>query len=190
MALTNSKASNERFTIEARVGGGASGDIFKAIDAESGCEVALKLLRHTSTPSEKARFRREIQVISEQRHPNIVNYVAHGEWSDGRLYLAMEWLDGEDLAKRTRHAPLGMRDATEVVRRAAQALAAIHARGIVHRDVKPENLLISKYRAIFHQTNHKQIWNAQTLRFRLCEAASIIGRRHDRLCRHTLVPFA
>ena len=76
----------------------------------------------------------------------IVNFVDHGEWSDGRLFLAMEWLEGEDLAQRQKRLPLGMQDSVEVVRRVAQALAAIHSRGIVHRDMKLSNMFLVKGR--------------------------------------------
>jgi eukaryotic-like serine/threonine-protein kinase len=141
-----SSQPSDRFVIESRVGGGASGDIFKAIDSTTGVVVALKVLRHTASPMERARFEREVQVIAELRHPNIVEYVSHGARPDGRLFMAMEWLEGEDLAKRQRRAPLGTRDAVEVVRRAAQALAAIHARGIVHRDLKLSNLFLVRGR--------------------------------------------
>lgn len=138
----SSTQAQGRFTIEDRVGGGASGDIFRARDERTGEIVALKVLRQTATEGEMARFKREIAVIADLRHPNIVDYVSHGTWSDGRLFLAMEWLDGEDLSKRQRRAPLGTRDAVEVIRRAAQALAAIHSRGIVHRDLKLSNLFL------------------------------------------------
>lgn len=141
-----SSQPSDRFAIESRVGGGASGDIFKAIDNATGQTVALKVLRHTASPMERARFEREVQVIAELRHPNIVEYVSHGARPDGRLFMAMEWLEGEDLAKRQRRAPLGTRDAVEVVRRAAQALAAIHARGVVHRDLKLSNLFLVRGR--------------------------------------------
>jgi tetratricopeptide (TPR) repeat protein len=141
-----SERADERFAIDARVGGGAGGDIFKGTDRQTEKPIALKFLRTTASTGEAARFKREIGVVAELRHPNIVDYVAHGTWPDGRLFLAMEWLEGEDLAKRTRRQPLGMRDAVEVVRRAAQALAAIHARGIVHRDLKLSNIFLVKGR--------------------------------------------
>lgn len=143
---TGSSQPSDRFAIDSRIGGGAAGDIYKATDAETGQLVAVKLLRHTATRSEQARFHREIAVVRDLGHPNIVNYVAHGEWPDGRIYLAMEYLDGEDLAQRQRRQPLGMQDSVEVVRRAAQALAAIHSRGIVHRDLKLSNMFLVKGR--------------------------------------------
>ena len=137
---------SDRFVIESRVGGGASGDIFRAIDQTTNTPIALKVLRKTAGQGDVARFKREISVIADLRHPNIVDYISHGTWTDGRLFLAMEWLDGEDLAKRQRRSPLGTRDAVEVVRRAAQALAAIHSRNIVHRDLKLSNMFLVKGR--------------------------------------------
>jgi serine/threonine protein kinase len=135
-------ASPDRFAIEGRAGGGGMGDVYRAVDRETGRLVAVKLLRATAPRVEQLRFAREIKVIAELRHPNIVEYVAHGTWADGRMFYAMEWLDGEDLSQRQRRAPLGLREAVEVVRRSAAAMAAIHARGVVHRDLKLANIFL------------------------------------------------
>lgn len=138
--------AEQRFEIEHRAGGGASGEIFRALDRVTGQPAAIKFLRATASDEEAIRFKREVAVLAELRHPNIVEYLGHGVGSDGRPYLAMEWLDGEDLGKRTRRQPLGMRDSVELVRRAAQALAAVHARGVVHRDLKLANIYLVKGR--------------------------------------------
>src|SRR5215510_2978859 len=122
------------------------GDIYKGLDRETNTEVAVKLLRATATPLEKIRFGREIAILADLRHPNIVQYIAHGTWHDGRLFFAMEWLDGEDLAQRQRRSPLGMRDAVEVVRRSVAAMAAVHARGVIHRDLKLSNIFLVRGR--------------------------------------------
>jgi tetratricopeptide (TPR) repeat protein len=122
------------------------GDIFKGIDQETGEPVAIKLLRTGASAHDRARFGRELAILADLRHPNIVQYIAHGTWHDGRLFFAMEWLDGEDLSQRQRRAPLGMRDAVEVVRRAAAAMAAVHARGVVHRDLKLSNIYLVRER--------------------------------------------
>ncbi len=140
--LSELSTPNERFSLEARAGGGGMGDVFRGVDQETGQPVAVKLLRPTASAAEKVRFQREIAILADLRHPNIVQYIAHGTWDDGRLYFAMEWLDGEDLAQRQRRAPLGMRDAVEVVRRSAAAMAAVHARGVVHRDLKLSNIFL------------------------------------------------
>ena len=134
--------TDDRFAIEARVGSGGMGDIFRGVDRETGQPIAIKLLRSTASPNERARFAREIAILADLRHPNIVQYVGHGTWHDGRLFFAMEWLDGEDLSQRQRRAPLGMRDAVEIVRRSAAAMAAVHARGVVHRDLKLSNIFL------------------------------------------------
>ena len=136
----------DRFLIDARVSSGGMGDIYRGTDRETGAQVAIKLLRQQASPQERARFGREIAMLADLRHPNIVQYIAHGTWNDGRLFFAMEWLDGEDLAQRQRRAPLGMRDTVEVVRRSAAAMAAVHARGIIHRDLKLSNIFLVRGR--------------------------------------------
>jgi len=133
---------SDRFTIEARVGSGGMGDVFRGVDRETGQQIAVKLLRATASAHERTRFAREIAILADLRHPNIVQYIGHGTWHDGRLFLAMEWLEGEDLGQRQRRAPLGMRDAVEVVRRSAAAMAAVHARGVIHRDLKLSNIFL------------------------------------------------
>ncbi|HTJ80332.1 MAG TPA: protein kinase, partial [Polyangiaceae bacterium] len=130
----------DRFVLESRAGGGGMGDVYKATDRETGRTVAVKVLRTSASATERVRFQREIAVIADLRHPNIVEYIGHGSLPDGRPIFAMEWLEGEDLGRRQRHTPLGMKDAVEVIRRSAQAMAAVHARGIVHRDLKLANI--------------------------------------------------
>jgi eukaryotic-like serine/threonine-protein kinase len=118
------------------------GEVYRALDQQTGEQVAIKILHRKASKEETARFRREVQVLADLRHPGIVSYVDHGEWSDGRPYFAMEWLEGEDLGQLTRRQPLGMSEAVEVVRRVAQGMAAIHARGVVHRDLKLTNIFV------------------------------------------------
>jgi hypothetical protein len=90
-----------------------------------------------------ARFAQEARVLAELAHPAIVRYVGQGVTADGQPFLAMEWLDGEDLAARLDTRPgLSVHDSIVVATRAAEGLAAAHARGIVHRDIKPRNLFL------------------------------------------------
>lgn len=132
-----------RFEIEHAAGSGGMGTVYRAIDRYSGDTVALKLLHGgTGRPHEGERFTREARVLSELRHPGIVTYVAHGQTPDGQRFLAMEWLDGHDLASRLNRGPLSLRDSLQLTIRVADALAVAHQRGIVHRDLKPANLFL------------------------------------------------
>jgi len=127
-----------RFEIERFAGAGAMGHVYRARDMRSGFPVALKILAHGGTE----RFLREGRVLAELEHPHIVRYVAHGTTQTDEPYLAMEWLDGEDLARRLARGALSMGEAIALARRLCLALAAAHARGIVHRDIKPSNLFL------------------------------------------------
>jgi tetratricopeptide (TPR) repeat protein len=118
------------------------GSVFRAVDTTNDRPVAVKLM-HAAADSEAAlRFTREARLLSELRHPGIVSYVAHGVTEEGQPFLAMEWLEGEDLARRLAHRPLSLSETLLLVRRIAEGLATAHARGIVHRDLKPSNLFL------------------------------------------------
>ncbi len=132
---------SDRFEIEAMAGAGGMGMVYRAIDRETGGRVALKVLG-VSSPEALARFGREARLLADLKHPGIVGFVSHGETSAGERYLAMEWLDGEDLQERLSREGLRLGEAVGVVQRVAQALSVAHARGIVHRDVKPSNVFL------------------------------------------------
>jgi serine/threonine protein kinase/tetratricopeptide (TPR) repeat protein len=144
-----------RFRIEREVGRGAAGIVYRAEDTLNGIGVALKVISAAGADAaDQARFEREGQVLSNLDHPGIVRVVAFGSLEvlcpDGlgrRLevgspYIAMEWLDGEDLQARQRRAPLALRQALEVGRQVALALEAAHEAGVVHRDIKPSNIFL------------------------------------------------
>src|SRR5262245_10635940 len=95
----------DRFEIGGLAGAGGMGTVWRARDRLEGREVALKMLAGTRE-TERSRFLREAVLLSQLVHPAIVRYVAHGTTSDGQLFLAMEWLDGEDLAKLLRQRRL------------------------------------------------------------------------------------
>lgn len=97
----------DRFVLQDRAGGGGMGDVYRAFDREASREVAVKVLRAAASEVERARFKREIAVIADSRHPNIVEYIAHGSLPDGRPFYAMEWLDGEDLGSGSAIRPSG-----------------------------------------------------------------------------------
>jgi eukaryotic-like serine/threonine-protein kinase len=140
-SMRSGEVVGERFEIEELAGAGAMGSIFRAIDRVNGERVALKTLR-ADAPSVADRFAREARILAELSHPAIVRYVAHGPMPGGALFLAMEWLEGEDLQKRLKRAGLTIAETVALATRTAGALAAAHARGVVHRDIKPANIFL------------------------------------------------
>src|SRR5690242_8357893 len=114
--------------------------VFRAKDLRTGKTVAVKSMLAEGAPLE--RFEREATVLAELSHPSIVEHVAHGRSEAGEPFLAMEWLEGEDLEARIARGRMPAPAVIAVGRAAAAALAAAHARGIVHRDIKPSNLFL------------------------------------------------
>lgn len=134
-----------RYRLVELLGQGGMATIYRATDAQLHRDVAVKVLRpeYGRDPDFVARFRQEAQAAASLSHPNVVGVYDFGASADGP-YIVMELVDGEDVATLlARHGPLPPRQAAQLTAEAARALAAAHARGIVHRDVKPGNILIS-----------------------------------------------
>ncbi len=116
------------------------GMVFRATDRVSGRPVALKVMT-AHVAGAVARFDREARLLATLDHPGIVGYVAHGAESY-QPWLAMEWLEGEELGRRLFRTGLSLAEAVTVVRHAAGAVGVAHQHGIVHRDIKPQNLFL------------------------------------------------
>jgi serine/threonine protein kinase len=128
-----------------RLGQGGMGTVYRALHLRLERVVAIKLLssERMRDPSSIARFQREMRAVGKLAHPNIVQATDAGE-VEGMHYLVMEFVSGIDLARLIRrHGKLSVADTCELVRQAALGLQHAHARGIVHRDVKPSNLILS-----------------------------------------------
>lgn len=130
-----------RFRIERRIGSGGMGTVYRGRDLESGAPVAVKRL-DIRGKHDADRFLREASVLADLDHPGIVRYVAHGLTEEHEHYLAMEWVDGETLYDKLLEGPLSVLGAVQLGARIADALAVAHRHGIVHRDIKPPNLLL------------------------------------------------
>jgi serine/threonine-protein kinase len=135
----------DTYRIEKMLAQGGMSDIYEARHLRLGRPVAIKVLNAEYAPKDdwRARFRREAQILGKLRHPNVVDALDVGETPDGAAYMVMELIEGADL-----HAALsaGRRfspaDVASIVRQIASALSAAHALGMVHRDLKAENVVL------------------------------------------------
>jgi serine/threonine protein kinase len=139
--LARGETLGERFRIEQHARTGGMGAVYRAEDLATGGRAAIKVMRVGSN-SGLERFMREGVVLAELSHPAIVPYIAHGLTPDGSPYLAMDWLEGEDLFERLSRSGLETAESLALARRVCEGLAVAHARGIVHRDIKPSNLFL------------------------------------------------
>jgi formylglycine-generating enzyme required for sulfatase activity/dienelactone hydrolase len=133
------------YRIVERLGGGGMGVVYKAIDTRLNRFVALKFLPPELTKDKDAndRFRQEAQAASALDHPNICTIHEIDETPNRELFITMAYYDGETLKKRIERGPLAAVDALDIAIQMAQALARAHQSGIVHRDVKPANTMIT-----------------------------------------------
>jgi len=144
-ALEGSVAAGQ-YRILRRMGSGATGVIYEAVRISDGFAVAIKLLRaaaaHEAVASD--RLRREAEALGLSWHPNVVEVIDHGHLADGTAYLVMELLHGESLATRLRsRGRLTTRELLPIAMQTCEALAAVHAAGVVHRDLKPANIYMA-----------------------------------------------
>ncbi|MET0259740.1 MAG: protein kinase, partial [Gaiellaceae bacterium] len=135
----------DRYELEELVGTGGMSSVYRANDRLLERDVALKVLhdRFTVDGDYVERFRREARAVAQLSHPNIVTVIDRGE-QDGRQFIVFEYVDGENLKTLIeREGPLPEREAIELALQIARALGFAHERGLVHRDVKPQNVLLN-----------------------------------------------
>jgi serine/threonine-protein kinase len=135
----------ERYEIVRRIGEGGMGAVYEARHTVIGKRVAVKVLleKFLEKPDLVARLLQEARLASSIGHENIVDVTDFGTTTDGRAFVVMEFLEGESLAQLViRDAPLPVERSLRITRQVASALGAAHAKGIVHRDVKPENVYL------------------------------------------------
>jgi serine/threonine-protein kinase len=136
-----------RFTILARLGAGSMGTVYRAKQAPIDRDIAIKILRSDRAIDEvsRARFLREARANSLLTSPNTVTVFDFGQSENGDFYLAMELLEGESLGQRIKRlGRIGLDEAIETARQALRSLAEAHAKGVIHRDLKPDNLFYAR----------------------------------------------
>ena len=131
------------YRIESRIGVGGMGEVYKAYDRRLDRQVALKLLPAdlVSDPDRLRRFHTEARAASALNHPSILIVHDFGEL-DGRPFIVTELVEGQTLRERLLAGPLPLREAVDIAVQMSNALMAVHARGIVHRDIKPDNVMV------------------------------------------------
>lgn len=137
-------ALRDRYRFERPLGAGGMATVYLATDLKHDRSVAVKLLRGAEIDADADRFHREIRVLARLRHPFILPLLDSGE-AGGTLYFLMPYVDGESLrARLVRERRLAVSEALDIARQVCDALQYAHDEGVIHRDVKPENILLSR----------------------------------------------
>ena len=136
------------YTVERELAGGGMSRVVVARDASLNRQVVIKVLPPTVTATISVdRFRREIMLSAAMQHPNIVPVLRAGELN-GVPYFVMPYIEGESLRARMMRGPLSVRETVSILKDVARALAFAHGRGIIHRDIKPDNVMLSAGAAV------------------------------------------
>jgi len=170
-----------KYRIDAKLGSGSMGEVYRATHTKFDFPVAIKVLNQQIADEKMyKRFLREGRIASQIKHGNVVELLDVGAVSSGLPYLVMELLDGESLAARLeREVRLPLEEAIEITLQVLKGLEVAHAKGVVHRDVKPDNLFL-------HHDGHDLVTKildfgiskAEETSFELTGAGQIIGTPH------------
>src|SRR5512139_3994680 len=136
--------SLSHYRITEKLGQGGMGEVYRAEDTNLSRQVAIKVLpdEFAHDAERPARFEREAKLLASLNHPNIATLYGLEE-SDGKRFIAMELVEGQTLAHRLLRGPLPVDEALEVCRQIAEGLEAAHEKGVIHRDLKPGNVMIT-----------------------------------------------
>jgi serine/threonine-protein kinase len=145
MPRSGSERIAGRYRLRRQIGTGGMAVVWLAGDERLGRDVAVKFPAEAlaADPDFRRRFEREARIAAKITHPNLVSVYDYGS-EDGSPFLVMEYIEGETLATRLKHGPLSVEQAEALAEELLAALAAIHGEGVVHRDVKPSNILIDR----------------------------------------------
>ncbi|MEK6324033.1 MAG: serine/threonine-protein kinase, partial [Acidobacteriota bacterium] len=132
------------YRILSRLGAGGMGEVYLAQDTKLDRKVAIKFLPPESMADEQAKKRllREAQAAATLDHPNVCAIHEVGE-EDGRSFIVMQYVEGETLGNLIQHKPLELRESLDIAVQVADALTEAHSQGIIHRDIKPQNIMIT-----------------------------------------------
>ena len=133
-----------RYEVSRVIGEGGMGVVYEAYDTQVDRKVAIKVVRSECLSDKKflTRFKREMEVTTQLRHPSTIRVFEHGNAEDGRPYMVMELLTGESLAERLERGRIPEIEALQYARQIAESLSEAHENGIFHRDLKPDNIFI------------------------------------------------
>ncbi len=135
-----------RYRIENRLGEGAMGSVYKAKHVKVGRAFAVKVLHPRLLEDDKVvqRFEREAELAGRLRHPNVIGVVDVGETTDGLRYMVMDFAEGPDMSSLLAEAPMPPPRIIHLVRQLLEGLFHAHSEGLIHRDFKPENVIVEK----------------------------------------------
>ena len=166
----------DRYTIERKIGAGGMATVYLAEDLKHHRKVAVKVLRpDLAAVVGPERFLREIEIAAKLQHPHILPLHDSGE-ADGFLYYVMPYVEGESLREKlAREGELPVPDAVKILREVVDALAHAHAKGVVHRDIKPDNVMLSGRHALVTDFGVAKAVSEATGREQLTTAGVALG---------------
>ena len=173
-----------RYRIDGVVGRGGFGAVYRATQQDTGAEVALKVLlkNFTSSKVDAKRFKREAALVQKLRHPNVVQLLDFGTTEEGVSYIAFELLKGTPLSKFLKaEGAMPLYRAAQVTRDILGALAAAHAMGVIHRDIKPGNVFLlegTEEAKVLDFGIAKAVTGEEAAATQLTEAGQMIGTPH------------